>query len=95
VLNDGRYNMVHHGMKQIFGEAATYETPRVDFAAWARSLDVPSRTIVRGGELTALTLAQLTSAGGPVVLDFRLDPEIRIRGGGRVEALQQMSLLAK
>src|SRR6185503_1320466 len=31
VFNDGRYNMVHHGMRQIFGEAEQYATPAVDF----------------------------------------------------------------
>jgi acetolactate synthase I/II/III large subunit len=95
VMNDGRYNMVHHGMRDIFGEASEYATPPIDFAAWARSLDIPARTLFRGGELTARTLAVLTKRGGPVVLDCRIEPRVRVRGGGRVEALQRMSLLSR
>src|SRR6478735_1174868 len=30
VFNDGRYNMVHHGMRQIFGDASGYDMPPVD-----------------------------------------------------------------
>jgi acetolactate synthase-1/2/3 large subunit len=95
VMNDGRYNMVHHGMKQIFGQAAAYDSPHVDFAAWARAMGIPSRIVTRGDELTSFVLGRLMSEGGPVVLDLRIDAETRIRGGGRVEALQQMSMLAK
>lgn len=94
VMNDSRYNMVHHGMKQIFGAAASYDSPPVDFAAWARSMGVASRIFDKAGELTASTLRELLSEGGPVVLDFRIDPAIRLSGGGRVEALQQMSMLS-
>ena len=42
VFNDGRYNMVHHGMRQIFGAASQYDMPPVDFAAWARSFGMPA-----------------------------------------------------
>jgi acetolactate synthase-1/2/3 large subunit len=93
VFNDGRYNMVHHGMKQIFGSAAAWETPFVDFAAWAGSFGVPSARIEAPGEINAARLDRLTAHGGPALLDIRIDREQRIRGGGRVEALQHMSML--
>ena len=93
VFNDGRYNMVHHGMKQIFGSAAAWETPKVDFAAWAGSFGVPSARIDAPGEINAARLERLMARGGPVLLDIRIDRELRIRGGGRVEALQHMSML--
>jgi acetolactate synthase-1/2/3 large subunit len=92
VFNDGRYNMVHHGMRQIFGEAAGYESPPVDFAAWARAMGMPSAVVSRPGELTRALVDSLLQAGGPGLIDARIDPAPHIRGGGRVEALQKMSI---
>lgn len=95
VLNDGRYNMVHHGMRQIFGEAAAYATPMVDFATWARSFGMTGEVITRPGELTAARVDASLDRGGPVLFDVRIDASVRIRGGGRVEALQHMSMLSQ
>jgi acetolactate synthase-1/2/3 large subunit len=92
VFNDGRYNMVHHGMKQIFGAAAPYATPPMNFALWANSLGLPSRVISRPGEVTSTLVESLLSPGGPALLDVRGDATVRLRGGGRVEALQHMSM---
>jgi acetolactate synthase-1/2/3 large subunit len=93
VFNDGRYNMVHHGMKQIFGAADPWDMPEVDFADLARSMGVTSAVVSAPGDIDAPRLATLLARGGPVVLDVRIDPGIRVRGGGRVEALQHMSML--
>jgi acetolactate synthase-1/2/3 large subunit len=94
VFNDGRYNMVHHGMRQIFGAAAPYDTPPVDFAAWAGALGVPAAVISGPGELTKGLVDSLFALGGPALIDARIDPTARIRGGGRVEALQHMSMMS-
>jgi acetolactate synthase-1/2/3 large subunit len=94
VFNDSRYNMVHHGMKQIFGRASKYETATVDFSAWAASMGVPSKTIKRPGQIKASLVQGLMAHGGPALLDIRIDRDVRIRSGGRVEALQHMSMLA-
>lgn len=94
VFNDGRYNMVHHGMKQIFGIAAPYDSPPVDFSAWARALSIPSAVVSEPGQLTADLVDALLASGGPALVDIRADASVRIRGGGRVEALQQMSMLS-
>jgi acetolactate synthase I/II/III large subunit len=93
VFNDGRYNMVHHGMKQIFGSANAWDSPPVDFRAWAGSFGVPSAIIDSPGQIDAVLIDRLLDHGGPGVLDIRIDRELRIRGGGRVEALQHMSML--
>jgi len=93
VFNDGRYNMVHHGMRQIFGSAAAWDTPPIDFRAWAGSIGVPSAIIDSPGQIDAVLLDRLLDRGGPGVLDIRIDRDQRIRGGGRVEALQHMSML--
>ena len=94
VFNDGRYNMVHHGMKQIFGQADAWESPHVDFAAWSRAIGMPAVVVEAPGAITPALLHGLRPFGGPVLLDIRIDRESRIRGGGRVEALQHMSMLA-
>jgi len=83
VFNDARYNMVYHGMKQIFGRGAAWETPWVDFAAWSRAMGVPAVRINHPGEITAELLDSFSENGpGPMLLDIRIDREVRIRGGG-------------
>jgi acetolactate synthase-1/2/3 large subunit len=91
VFNDARYNMVYHGYKQLFGGEAAWDTPWVDFEMWARSFGVAGARIERPGQITAELLDRLT-VNGPAVLDIRIDRDKRIRGAGRVESLQQMSL---
>jgi len=95
VFNDSRYNMVYHGMRQIFGAALDHSTPDVDFAAWAESMGIPAVVIRAAGELTPDLVGQLQGAGGPVLIDLRIDRDIRVRGGGRVEALRHMSMLSE
>jgi acetolactate synthase-1/2/3 large subunit len=95
VFNDRRYNMVHHGMRQIFGEAAPYDAPPVDFATWAGALGMPAAVVTRPGEASAGLIEELMAHGGPALIDARIDASQRVRGGGRVEALQQMSVLSQ
>jgi acetolactate synthase-1/2/3 large subunit len=95
VFNDGRYNMVHHGMRQIFGDADQYATPHVDFAGWARALGMPAEVVSQPGTLTRFSVNKLLEHGGPALIDARIDASVRIRGGGRVEALQHMSMLSQ
>jgi len=92
VFNDARYNMVHHGMKQIYGRGASWESPPVDFAKWAESMGLVGHRITRPGQITADMLREARGAGAPLILDIRIDREQRIQGGGRDEALQQMSV---
>ena len=91
IFNDARYNMVYHGYRQQFGKEATWDTPWVDFVAWAASMGLPGARIERPGQITRALIDELTAAGLPVVLDIRHDASVRIRGAGRVEALQHMS----
>jgi acetolactate synthase-1/2/3 large subunit len=92
VFNDARYNMVYHGYKALYGREASWDTPPVDFAQWAQALGIPGIVIQRPGELTADSLTRLRSYGGPVVLDVRIDREVRLAAGGRNEALRRMSV---
>lgn len=92
VFNDGRYNMVHHGMKQLYGRARQWSAgPTIDFVKWADAMGMTARRVEHAGELSASTLANLRADGGPVLLDIRIDRDVRLAGAGRVESLQQMS----
>lgn len=91
VMNDARYNMVYHGYKQQYGREAPWESPAIDFCAWAGAMGIRSARVERPGQITAELLDGLLASGGPAVLDIRHDPEVRIKGAGRIEALQQMS----
>lgn len=93
VFNDSRYNMVHHGMNQIFGEAEAWESPPVDFRAWAHAIGLSAAQVQHEGEIGPGMLESLGALDGPVLLDIRIDRDQRVRGGGRVEALQHMSML--
>ena len=92
VFNDARYNMVYHGYKQLYQREAAWETPWVDFAAWARSMGVPSLTVNQPGQIREATVNRLAAWGGPVLLDIRIDRDVRMRAGGRNEALMHMSV---
>jgi hypothetical protein len=48
--------------------------------------------VSRAGEIDRALVRELLSDGGPALIDVRIDPACRIRGGGRVEALQRMSI---
>lgn len=94
VFNDGRYNMVYHGYRQVYGRDASWAMPTVDFTAWASALGLPSVRIERPGELTPELFRRLTRHG-PAVLDLRIDARIPFGGGGRNEALLRMSMLER
>lgn len=93
VFNDARYNMVYHGYRYTFGREAQFSTPQVDFATWARALGARGERIDSPGQITRELLDALTEGSMPAVLDVRIDPAIRIRGDGRIEAVAQMSML--
>ena len=91
VFNDARYNMVHHGMKQLYGRAREWDAgTTIDFVGWAVAMGVPAMRIEHAGDIRPEVVDGL-SAGGPVLLDIRIDREMRLAGAGRVESLQQMS----
>jgi hypothetical protein len=56
---------------------------------------MPSAVVRAPGELDAALVRNLLSHGGPALIDARIDATTRIRGGGRVEALQHMSMLSE
>lgn len=92
VFNDARYNMVYHGFKQVFGHEAPWETPWVDFAGWARSMGMAGISINHPGQITQELMDRLITARVPAVLDIRIDRNVCMKGSGRNEFLQQMSM---
>lgn len=94
IFNDARYNMVYHGYKQVFGREAEWDSPWTDFAAWGRSMGMGGLRINHPGEITPALLRHMRSARVPTILDIRIDRDVRVKGGGRNEALQHMSMAA-
>lgn len=92
VFNDARYNMVHHGMKQLYGRARDWDAgATIDFVKWADAFGIRAARIDGAGQIGATRMDALLEGGGPVLLDIRIDREVRLKGAGRVESLQQMS----
>lgn len=85
VINDGRLNMVHHGMMDLFERTPDFSTQIVNFAEMARSMGATGYVIDSKDGLRA----GLAEHDGPVVLDVRIDPDIRLGGNQRVAALKQ------
>jgi hypothetical protein len=56
---------------------------------------MPAAVVGRPGEASAGLIEDLLAHGGPALIDARIDASQRIRGGGRVEALQHMSMLSQ
>jgi acetolactate synthase-1/2/3 large subunit len=95
VFNDARYNMVYHGYRQVFGREAEWDSPWTDFAKWARSMGMAGLRVNHPGEINAEQLTRLRELKVPVVLDIRIDRNVKLTGGGRNEALQHMSMPTK
>ncbi len=85
IINDSRLNMVHHGMMGLYGRSSGFETQLIDFAALATSMGAKGRIV----EDRAGLEAGLLDTDGPIVLDVRVDPDVRLLGNSRVAALKQ------
>jgi acetolactate synthase-1/2/3 large subunit len=95
VFNDARYNMVYHGYRQVFGREAEWESPWTDCAKWARSMGMAGLRVNHPGEITSDQLTRVRELRVPLVLDIRIDRDVRLTGGGRNEALRHMSMLSQ
>lgn len=85
VINDSRLNMVHHGHMGLFGRTPDFSTPLVDFAALAQAMGAEGHVIETRDDL----VRGLELKSGPVVLDVRIDADVRLMGNQRVAALKQ------
>ena len=75
VFNDGALGMVKHGMTATYGRVLPWDTPAVDLVGLARSLGCDA---VRLDEMGTLERVAATRAGGPLLLDIPILPEVRI-----------------
>jgi acetolactate synthase-1/2/3 large subunit len=85
IINDSRLNMVHHGMMQVYGRTPNFSWPPIDYAAMARAMGATGIRVTNRNELLA-GLREIPD--GPVVLDVIIDPDVRMRGSQRNEALR-------
>jgi acetolactate synthase I/II/III large subunit len=88
IINDSRLNMVHHGLRDLYGESPDFSTQIIDYAAMARSMGGEGYVIRTKEELCERLRVRSTL---PVVLDVRADGDVRLGGSQRVAALRQFS----
>jgi acetolactate synthase-1/2/3 large subunit len=86
IINDSRLNMCELGMIDLYGKTTDMSTPTIDFASAARAFGADGYVVRTREELAARLAAPIT---GPLVLDVRIDPEIRLQGSQRNAALRQ------
>jgi acetolactate synthase-1/2/3 large subunit len=77
--------MVHHGHMGLFGRSPDFSTPLVDFASLARAMGAEGHVV----EDREALVRGLEAKPGPVVLDVRIDADVRLAGNQRVAALKQ------
>jgi len=91
VFNDGRWNMVHHGFKAVFGRMPDALPSLVaDIAGVAESFGAVSLRIETNDDLDPEKLRRLAVRGRPLVLDVRFDPSAALSVGSRSASLREM-----
>ncbi len=91
LMNDSRYNMCHHGIKALYGATGVCDIGAVDFAKVADAFGAQGRIVRTPREL----VDGLRLRGGPVVLDVRIDPEVRLPASQREAGLKSFKDGAK
>jgi acetolactate synthase-1/2/3 large subunit len=86
IINDSRLNMVHHGMLELYASTPDFSTQVIDFAAYARAFGGKGEIIHSRQQLVD---AIRRPVDGPLVLDVRIDPNVRLGGSQRNAALRQ------
>jgi acetolactate synthase I/II/III large subunit len=95
IINDGRWNMVHHGFKKVFGRMPE-SLPRhiADLAGVAREFGAVGVRVEAPEDLEPERLRELGRLGRPVVLDVRIDPSLALSVDSRSAALQEFAAAA-
>jgi acetolactate synthase-1/2/3 large subunit len=79
--------MVKHGQRLNKAEEVAYELPITDFCAIAKAMGATGHIIECADDLKALSIDDLLSVNGPVVLDVRIDGEEVPPMGVRIQGL--------
>jgi acetolactate synthase-1/2/3 large subunit len=92
VMNDGRWNMVHHGFQSVFGRRPDGLPQDVaDLAGVAESFGAIGVRIETPDQLGASYLRSLAGQGRPVVLDVRFDSSLALSASSRSAALRDFA----
>jgi acetolactate synthase I/II/III large subunit len=92
VLNDGRWNMVNHGFKSVFGRMPKEMPSHIaDLGAVAREFGAIGVSVRTPEDLHPTRLRALTEAGRPVILDVRINPDLPLSTRSRSGSLQGLS----
>ncbi len=94
VFNDECLGMVEHGHESVYGRSLAYPTTPLDVAAIARGLGATALRVERLEQLAAASELLRTTAG-PIVVDVRLHPKIRIPRQDRVATMNPGVLRAR
>lgn len=86
IINDSRLNMCALGFRDQFGASPDLSTQVIDFTQVARGMGATAYLVRTRKELIAALEAP---SDGPVVLDVRIDPDVRLEGSQRTAALVQ------
>jgi acetolactate synthase-1/2/3 large subunit len=90
VFNDGRWNMVQHGFRAVYGrEPDALPSEVADLAQVARGFGALGVRVERPGDLEPERLRGLASQGRPLVLDVRIDPTEALSVATRSAAIRR------
>ena len=89
VINDGRWNMVHHGFQKVFGRRpAGLPSHVADLAGVAREFGAIGLRVETAADLDRARLREAASSGRPVLLDIRIDASLALSSDSRSAALK-------
>ena len=92
VMNDGRWNMVHHGFSAIFGRVPEQFPSHVaDLAGVATSFGALGVIVRTVHDLDPARLRALASQGRPVLLDVRVDPDDALSVESRIASVKSFT----
>ncbi|HEY6464292.1 MAG TPA: thiamine pyrophosphate-binding protein, partial [Polyangiaceae bacterium] len=92
IVNDGRWNMVNHGFKKVFGRLPTHLPAHMaDLAGVARAFGAVGVRIDAPEQLAPERLRAVVEPGRPTVLDIRVDPSLALSVESRSAALREFA----
>jgi acetolactate synthase I/II/III large subunit len=89
VMNDGRWNMVEHGFRTVYGATpAGFVSNVADHAAAANALGATGVLVTTSADLDPERLRAHAQARRPVVLDIRIDANEALTPGTRAASIR-------
>jgi acetolactate synthase-1/2/3 large subunit len=92
VFNDGRWNMIHHGFRSVYGRLPPSLPSRIaDLAAVAAGFGAIGVVVKRPDDLQPDKLRALAGGNRPVVLDIRIDPNESFTAESRAATIRSFA----